>query len=100
MVDLEHDRILSISEAAAFLPGRPHASTLFRWMQKGVKGIRLSFIVRGGRRYVSLRALEDFLSATTAAAAGNTPAPSAPVLTKHRRKEIDAAEKFCASAGI
>ncbi len=64
LVDLENDRLLSFREAAAILPGGGvNLSTLHRWRQKGIRGHFLPTILVGGRRFVSLKGLEEFLSA-------------------------------------
>jgi hypothetical protein len=64
------DRLLTMAEAAKSLPGRPHASSIWRWYKKGARGVRLETILRGGRRFTSVEAIERFIIATTAAADG------------------------------
>lgn len=63
LVDLEHDRLLSFREAAAILPGGVNLSTLHRWRQKGVRGHVLQTVMVGGRRFIPLKSLEDFVAA-------------------------------------
>lgn len=69
------DRYLSLSQAAALLPGRPHISSLHRWRQRGCRGAKLRTCLVGGRRYTTEEWLRDFISATTAAADGGPPDP-------------------------
>ena len=43
---------LTLKEAAARVPGRPHQATLWRWCKKGIGGVRLRY-ARAGRRIVT-----------------------------------------------
>ena len=54
---------ITLSQAADFLPGRPHAATVWRWATSGVHGIRLQTWNVGGRRFTTVAALEAFLQA-------------------------------------
>lgn len=91
--ELELDRYLTFPEAAASLPGKPSVSTIHRWRLKGVRGIRLSTVVIGGRRFVDRAALEDFIRATTLARDG--PPPS-----EDRSSSIASAESYLDQAGL
>src|SRR5689334_2755139 len=72
MVAPATDRLMDVKETCDFLAvrlgerHRPHIATLYRWMQKGRLGIRLSFIQVGGKRFVSVEGLEAYFSALTA----------------------------------
>lgn len=72
-IELSSEELRSLSAAANTLPRRPHVSTLWRWAQRGIRGIRLETILIGGRRYTSDEALDRFFTAATAAASGATP---------------------------
>jgi len=68
MIDTRSDELLGLSQAAAACPPvdgkRPHASSLWRWMRKGCRGVRLEH-VKVGRRVVTTReALEKFFRET------------------------------------
>ena len=52
---------IPLTKVPDFIPGRPNISTCWRWASKGVRGVKLATIIIGGRRYVTLAALEDFL---------------------------------------
>ncbi len=52
---------ISLKQAAGLVPGNPHVATLWRWGNKGVGGHKLATFMVGGRRMVTLEALEDFL---------------------------------------
>lgn len=56
-------RVLSLSEAAALIPGRPSIPTVHRWITNGVSGHRLPSVKIGGKRMVFLHDLENFLLA-------------------------------------
>ena len=97
MIDVATEELLSLSEAAKVTPGRPHVSTLWRWQKRGVRGVRLSTVIVGGRRFTSREAIEQFIAATTAAANGEAPPVRTP---RQRQRAIDAAERELAKAGI
>jgi len=55
------EKLLSVSEAVKIIPGRPHLSTVWRWISNGVGGVRLETVQIGGRRYTSIEAIERFI---------------------------------------
>jgi hypothetical protein len=61
MIDPSAETLVSFSEAPNHIPGRPHISTIHRWRLRGVRGKRLETLLRGGRRYTSLEAIQRFL---------------------------------------
>ncbi|MDA0660988.1 MAG: DUF1580 domain-containing protein [Planctomycetota bacterium] len=63
MVSFESEQILSLKDAVRHIPGRPHSSTIHRWANRGSRGKRLETIRVGGRRYISIEAIERFISA-------------------------------------
>jgi len=109
MIDTQKDELLSLVQAAAQCPAvdgkKPHASSIWRWMTKGCRGVRLEH-VRVGRRVVTTReALEVFFRET----AQKYQAPevvertaSVPVrrTDARRRSALDAASKTLARHGI
>ncbi len=50
-----------LSKAAALVPGRPSAATLWRWATRGARGVRLQTVVVGGRRFTSASAVSRFI---------------------------------------
>lgn len=80
MVDLENETLLTVAEAAKRLPTRPSACTVWRWMERGTRGIRLEYIKAGGARLTSVQALQRFADRLTADRTGEKPA------TDERRK--------------
>ncbi|MBL8841268.1 MAG: DUF1580 domain-containing protein [Planctomycetes bacterium] len=70
MISLD-ERTLSLPEAAKFVPrrraGRKVAtSTLYRWITRGVRGVRLESMAAGGGLVTSREALERFFATLTA----------------------------------
>ncbi len=56
--------VLSMSEAAQEIPGRPHVSTLWRWAHRGLKGEKLETLKIGGRTVTSRQAITRFFDRT------------------------------------
>jgi hypothetical protein len=110
--DLRDDQPLSLPDAAAYL-GRmtgqkPHVSTLWRWCLKGCKGVTLQSVCIGGKRFVTVAAIEVFVESLSAARAvpnhKQTPQPITPAaltsplahVMRHndrRKGEIEAARR-------
>jgi Protein of unknown function (DUF1580) len=62
---LDNRDVLTFAEAARELPGKPSPCTLWRWRSRGIRGVKLKTVLRGGRRFVSRQQLADFIEATT-----------------------------------
>ena len=92
MLELDGHKLVSLPEAAALLPGRPHLSSLHRWMRRGVRGIRLETVLIGGRRFTSREALQRFVDAVSVAGNGASPARSVvsmePICAKRAEAEL------------
>ena len=68
MSNLQTEELITLADAAALIPrrrmGRPaHPSTLFRWADAGLRGIRLETIQVGGTKCTSRAALFRFFAA-------------------------------------
>ena len=57
MIDINEEEVISLTQVSKEYPGRPNASTVWRWHARGLHGIRLETIVLGGRRMTSREAL-------------------------------------------
>ena len=72
MIDSTIEKLLTPDELVGCLPhrgGKPrHPASLYRWMDEGLRGIRLEFIQIGGAKYSSREALQRFFDALTARA--------------------------------
>jgi len=80
MIDLEHDKLLSLKDAAALIPGQ-NVKSLRRWSVKGSGGTILETVFIGGRRYTTRAFLEQFIEQCTAKKKGPMD-----VISKSRRK--------------
>lgn len=102
MIDTTIEQAIPLSVAARQVPNRNGgrgicAATIWRWAQRGLKGVRLETVMVGGLRMTSVEALGRFFAASTAAADG-TPLPAR--TSAQRERAIAAAEKELAAAGI
>jgi uncharacterized protein DUF1580 len=80
MIDIESEDVFTLTEATRQLPKlhsgkRPHVSTLFRWAERGIKGVRLETIRIGGRVCTSREALHRFFERLSADDTDSLPAP-------------------------
>lgn len=89
MLNLDPTKFISLSEAAAILPGRPSLCSLHRWTRRGVRGVRLETLLVGGKRFTTAEALQKFADAVTAAGA-SAPTRSAAVLSNRRAISAEA----------
>ena len=87
MIDVEHERLMTLKQAAAYLPNRPNVSTIFRWIQRGCRNVRLRSVLLGGVRHTSAEALQTFFAEVTAAADGERMQPRT---SRQRRAAIRA----------
>lgn len=65
MIKLCNETLIPIREAPRHLPKRPngkriHTSACYRWISRGVRGVRLDSIKIGGSTYTSMEALQRF----------------------------------------
>jgi len=63
-IDLS-EPLIPIKDIPGEFPNRPHIATVWRWVKRGVRGVKLETIVVGGRRYTNVAAIERFVEATT-----------------------------------
>lgn len=63
------ERVMTLGEAAGWLERRfgrrPNAASVWRWANKGVKGVHLATISLGRYRYTTVSALERFIAETS-----------------------------------
>jgi len=57
--------LLSLKEAAAVLPGRRSARTVWKWATSGVNGVVLETVFVGRERFTSPERIERFISEST-----------------------------------
>ena len=68
MISIRDENLMTLAEVAKVLPrcraGKlVHASTVYRWAQSGLRGLRLETLQVGGRRCTSQAALQRFFDA-------------------------------------
>lgn len=97
MIDLTTETVFPVTEAPKYIPGRPSLGSCWRWVLKGVGGIKLESILIGGKRFTSVEAIQRFCDRRTAAADG---APLPPRTPSQRQREVTAAERECEEAGL
>lgn len=97
MSDILTEKPIPIGEAPKHIPGRPHAATVWRWYQHGVRGVKLETYLVGGKRFTSAGAIQRFIRQSTEAQDGPAinRAPS-----RQRQKQIEAADAELERAGI
>jgi hypothetical protein len=72
MIDIQNEDLITLIQAARQQPpgrrGRPvHVSTIVRWADRGIRGVRLETVRIGGRRLTSRQALQRFADRLTGA---------------------------------
>lgn len=102
----DDETIMTLSEAAASLPrikGRKvHTSTLWRWIRKGINGVRLESLRLGGRFCTTQEALRRFgreLAARELEPKPRITTSKSPTI-KARTRSVERAEKVLKKAGI
>ena len=101
MIDSTHENLISLADVPGHLPDRrggkrPHVSCIYRWCQKGVRGIKLEVLQIGGTKCTSLKALQRFFERLSAAGNGEAP----PVRTVgQRQRASEKADAELAKAG-
>lgn len=93
-----NEEFLSLAQAPRHIPGRPHVSTVWRWVNQGVRGHRLEAVAVGGRVFTTRQAIERFLDALNCARS-KPPQPERPV-GPVRQRQIAAAETVLRQARI
>lgn len=65
MIDLEHEKLVAIREVPSLIPARPsgkkiHVSACYRWISRGVRGVKLEAVRLGGTTFTSIEAIQRF----------------------------------------
>ncbi|MCA9070741.1 MAG: DUF1580 domain-containing protein [Planctomycetaceae bacterium] len=85
-IEVEKQDYLTITEASKRFPGRPHISSVWRWILNGSNGIKLETVKVNGRRFKTMERIEKFIEQTTAKADGK-PIPKQTKKQKEREHE-------------
>jgi hypothetical protein len=92
MIDTQTETLIPINEASGHVPGsKPHLATIWRWVQRGVRNVKLDTVLVGGKRYTSAEAIARFVEQTNAAADG--PQPKRGIRSRARQRAIERAER-------
>ncbi|MBN2562331.1 MAG: DUF1580 domain-containing protein [Phycisphaerae bacterium] len=94
MIDIGAETLIPIREVPRHLPPRPngkrvHMSACYRWIKRGVRGVRLDSIKIGGSTYTSTEALQRFADHLSSGWGEEPKAVPAQTLT--RQRQIDKA---------
>jgi hypothetical protein len=101
-IEILVETLVTIPQASALLPPdetgrRPHIATIYRWMLRGVKGVRLETCLVGGKRFTSHEALQRFSEAVTRAAQGKAAVPRQ---STRRKQHDEAVDRELQAAGL
>ena len=61
--------------------------TCFRWVRRGISGVKLRSVYFAGAHYVTSEAVDEFLAQVTAAKAGEQPKPTSAEKAAYRRRQ-------------
>ena len=95
------EKLITLEHAAKSFPGNrgrhTHISTVYRWANSGIRGVRLETMVVGGRRYTSEEAIARFIDILSASATDACPTLRSPA---SRQRGYDQAGKELDREGL
>ena len=91
MIDLREETPIGLTAIKRPGGGRINAATAFRWVQRGIRGVKLESLLIGGQRYTTEEALQRFFVAATAAAGGLSQPVRSPRNRERATRRADAA---------
>lgn len=62
--DLLAEDLMTIEQAAKVFPHRPHIASIYRYKDRGLRGVKLETIRLGRAYYTSTQAVHRFIAAT------------------------------------
>jgi hypothetical protein len=101
-IDISNETLVTLTEATHHLPPRrkgkrPAVSTLFRWAQRGIRGVRLETLQVGGTKCTSLEALQRFFDRLTR---GEDSASQPTLSPSRQRRASEQAERELQRLGV
>ena len=96
-IDKHTETLLTIPEAAKHCASKPARGTVWRWINCGVKGVRLEKVYEGGRVFTSVEALDRFHENIERVANGDAPAS---LSIAQQRAEVDRENKELEAQGV
>lgn len=97
MIDHTKEELINFEECGLLIPGNPARCTLYRWVLKGCRGVKLETIVCGHKRFTSKEAIARFIAAQNA---GESPVQAPTVTAKQRKRQAEAAMETLSKAGV
>ena len=99
MFDPTQERPIPLSQVPKlkWLPNRPHVATIFRWVQRGIRGYRLEVLRVGGTLCTSEARLLAFFERITNMS--NSPVTTV-TTSAARRRDADRVDRELDAAGI
>lgn len=82
MLSEKWDSLIPIKKAPKHIPTNPSLATVYRWFQKGCRGVILQTVLIGGRRFTKPAWIDEFIASTQ-----STPDASLTVSEAHKRCE-------------
>ncbi len=100
MIDAATEPLISLADVPGHLPKRrggkrPSISCIYRWAQRGVRGVRLEILQVGGTKCTSLEALQRFFERLSAPS--NCGAPPVRSALKRERAAKIASDELAAA---
>jgi hypothetical protein len=95
LIDLNNEKLMRLVDVPKALPRRRtgkrlHISAVYRWAQRGIRGVKLETIKIGGTTYTSREALQRFAEASSSNTQAGTREQQTP---KQRVREQDKASR-------
>lgn len=88
MIDLNAEHVEPLAKAIRHVPTRPHLSTMCRWANQGVNGVKLETVKVGGATCTSREALHRFFERCS-----NPGEPAACASAQNERAAVTAAAR-------
>ncbi len=83
---------IPVGQANQHIPGRPSRETIWRWINRGVRGgHRLETLLVGGRRFTTHEMIADFIERQNGPAIKRTTARKREAQIRRAEKELDEA---------
>ena len=103
MIDLNEEQLIALADVPAILPKRRsgkriHLSCVYRWAQRGLRGIRLETLQCGGTKVTSKKALARFFQQLDESPPQRTESRTS--RSRRRQMDIERADRENTAAGL
>ena len=89
-LNLQQEQVLPLGDTPKHVPGRPHLSTIYRWVAR--KNNHLETVNVGGRVFTTVEAIHRFIEGCNPAHSVSPP--------RSRQQQIERAERTLDAAGV